>query len=442
MHLAGQLNDQFEKRGIPFVATQDTECAVVKLPNGNSVDILVDNINELNATFDVMNIIHEHNPELLNSCNYFDDKILKIEKQLTYDSNINYTVGCWLDFHVRLDNHPSIYSSVQHETSKPLVQNRISNHVDTLFDNQTELSDFAHVDVIFDNENKLNTSYDYFKSKLIFMLDNLKHASDEQKSELESLDIKMNHISNHTESEPINIDEIHQKLNENAPYTGSTKLDEIYRQLDESQLPFYCHIEHSDNPKFVLYSESDQILARYEIVDGYVSNQFVSDLDFLNHLNDAEPYLIGCIHSIRDNGTVTVHHNDSIVYINSNVDDTITLTSVTYNHLSESITEPYGYDWLRSTVNITSSSKITMSNILEGIDNLISTNIEVSNESVSLVEDSISKLFLKQPVMARASSEDKTELVLSEEDLQVVLDDNILSEEDLQTSQINNHLEF
>lgn len=78
-----------------------------------------------------------------------------------------------------------------------------------------------------------------------------------------------------------------------------------------------------------------------------------------------------------------------------------------------------------------------MNHLLKDMDNLISTNTEVSDKSVDLTKYSISRLFLKQPVMTQLLSEDLTELSLTKEDLQVLSEENLLSEEDLRTLQID-----
>lgn len=433
MNLADQLNEQFQKRGFPFSATQNPECAIVSLPNGNSVDILIDNMQELDPIFGVMSIINEHDPQLLNQCNYFDDETFKIETTPKYDSDMNYTIGCGLDFRVRLKDYPSIYSSIQHETRTTFIQNGVLNHVDILFDNETDLREFDHVDTIFDNKNELNTSYDYFKSKLISMLDNMEYTSDKQKIELQYIDKKINPV-------PSDISFTHKHDNyeiSNTQYTGSIRIDEIYKQLDENQIPLHYRIEQSDKPKFVLYNKFDQLLAEYEIVDGYISNQLVRDLNFIDHLYTTNPDLATDIYSINENGSISIGYNNTYINIHPNANNTITLTTTKYNPLSEVTTETYGYDWLRSTVNITSSVNTNMNHLLKDMDNLISTNTEVSDKSVDLTKYSISRLFLKQPVMTQLLSEDLTELSLTKEDLQVLSEENLLSEEDLRTLRID-----
>lgn len=433
MNLADQLNEQFKKRGFPFSATQNPECAIVSLPNGNSVDILIDNMQELDPVFGVMSIIHEHDPKLLNQCNYFDDETFKIEIVPKYDSDMNYTIGCGLDFHVRLKEYPSIYSSIQHETRTTFIQNGILNHVDILFNNETDLREFDHVDTIFDNKHKLNTSYDYFKSKLISMLDNMEYTSDKQKNELQSIDKKINPV-------PSDRSFTHKHDNydtSNTQYTGSIRIDEIYKQLDENQLQFHGRIEQSDKPKFVLYNKSDQIVAEYEIVDGYISNKIVSDLNFIDHLYTINPDLATDIHSINENGSISIWYNNTTIDVYQNRDNTITLTTTKHNPLSEVTTETYGYDWIKSTVNITSSVNTNMNHIVKDMDNLIGTNTEFSDKSVGLAKYSLSRLFLKQPVMTQVLKDDLTELAFTKEDLQVLSEENLLSEEDLRTLQVD-----
>lgn len=433
MNLADQLNEQFQKRGFPFFATQNPECAIVSLPNGNSVDILIDNIKELDPVFGVMSIIHEHDPKLLNQCNYFDDELFKIETLPKYDSDLNYTIGCGIDFHVRLKDYPSIYSSIQHETRTTFIQNGILNHVDILFNNETDLREFDHVDTIFDNKNKLNTSYEYFKSKLISMLDNMEYTSDKQKIELQSIDKEINPVPS-----DISFTHKHDSYDtSNTQYTGSIRIEEIYKQLNENQLQFRGRIEQSDKPKFVLYNKSDQLLAEYEIVDGYISNQIVSDLNFIDHLYTINPDLVTDIHSINENGSISIGYNNTTINIHPNANNTITLTTTKYNPLSEVTTETYGYDWLRSTVNITSSVNTNMNHLLKDMDNLIHTNTEVSYKSVGLAKYSISRLFMKQPVMTQVLKDDLTELAFTKEDLQVISEENLLSEEDLRTLQVD-----
>lgn len=54
MNLADQLNQRFQKEGFPFTAEQNQECAVVKLPNGKTSDILINNIHDIDQTLELI----------------------------------------------------------------------------------------------------------------------------------------------------------------------------------------------------------------------------------------------------------------------------------------------------------------------------------------------------------------------------------------------------
>lgn len=396
MNLSEQLNNQFEKRGIPFIAIQEQECAVVNLPNGHSVDILIDNIHELDTIFEVMSIIHEYDPEFLNMCNHFDDQTFKISTPLNYNSNVNYTVGCGLDFRVNLGNQPLIYSSVQHETRTTFIQNGVLNHVDMLFD----------------NENELKISHDKLKPQLISMLDSLNHNWDKQKDELQQVSEEMNHV-------PSDIPFAHEhesnkKWDKN--YNGPISVDSINKWVEQNKLPLYYKIEPTNKQEVVLYDESDKILANYEIIDGHINNQIVNDLNFINNLYSIKPDLFNKILSINENGSISVWYNKEFVDLSSDTNQTITLTATKYNPFYEWDTSFTGSDAVRSTVNITSTIKTNLNHIVQDINNLTNTVKDVSKTSVEIA----------QPIISRLMSTDTQDNTLTKEDLYDLQMDNSL----------------
>lgn len=396
MNLADQLNEQFQKRGFPFSATQNPECAIVSLPNGNSVDILIDNIQELDPIFSVMSIIHEHDPKLLNQCNYFDEEIFRIETDLEYDSDLNYTKGCGLDFHVKMGNKPLIYGSVQHETRTTFIQNGILNHVDMLFE----------------NENELKISHDKLKPQLISMLDSLNHNWDKQKRELQNVSKEMKHV-------PSDIPFAHEhesnkKWDKN--YNGPISVDSINKWIKQNKLPLYYKIEPTNKQEVVLYDESDKILANYEIIDGHMNTQIVNDLNFINNLYIMEPDLFNKILSINENGSISVWYNKEFVDISHN-NKAITLTTTKYNPFYEWDTSFTGYYAVRSTINITSTIKTNLNNVVQDINNLTNTAKEVSKTSVAIA----------QPIISRLMSKDTHDNILSNEDLYDLQKDNPLT---------------
>ena len=396
MNLADQLNKQFQKRGFPFSATQNPECAIVSLPNGNSVDILIDNMKELDPVFGVMSIIHEYDPKLLNQCNYFDDETFKIKTDLKYDSDLNYTKGCGLDFHVKIGNKPVIYSSVQHETRTTFIQNGVLNHVDMLFD----------------NENELKISHDKLKPQLISMLDSLNHNWDKQKRELQNVSKEMKHIPSDIPFAQEH--ESNKKCDKN--YNGPISMDSINKWIKQNKLPLYYKIEPTNKQEVVLYDESDKIVANYEIIDGHMNTKIVNDLNFINNLYSMEPDLFNKILSINENGSILVWYNKEFVDI-SHDNKAITLTTTKYNPFYEWDTSFIGSDAVRSTINVTSTIKTNLNNIVQDINNVTNTAKDVSKTSVAIA----------QPIILRLMSKDTNNNILSNEDLYDLQKDNHLT---------------
>lgn len=113
MNLAEQLNQRFQKEGFPFTAEQNQECAVVKLPNGKTSDILINNIHDIDQTLELIGTIRDIKPDLLNTCIYLDDDGFILEGQNEAETPHNIKVYVADENKVMISNLTKAYDRLE-----------------------------------------------------------------------------------------------------------------------------------------------------------------------------------------------------------------------------------------------------------------------------------------------------------------------------------------
>lgn len=284
MNLAEQLNQRFQKEGFPFTAEQNPECAVVKLPNGKTSDILIDNIHDIDQTVNLMRVVHEMKPDLLNTCMYFDDEgfVLESEGQTPYNIKA-YTV----------------------DGNKVGINNLIKSD-DQLAFTKDDVLYTVYVD---------STKFQHITSDSVDATSHIESIMMGAREQFDILNNEMNDIHNEiTGDEGTDAPTSHKGTSafKRPIYDGPIEVESLNNWVHEQGLPIrYTEnstIQTGDNPAMAtieLYTIKGQHLNTYDVSQDDTHIQLVSNLNFMNQLHGENPKYIESASRIIANTVVT-----------------------------------------------------------------------------------------------------------------------------------------
>lgn len=294
MDLAEQLNQRFQKEDFPFTAEQNPECAVVKLPNGRTSDVLIDNIHDIDQTFNLMRLIHEMKPDLLNTCMYFDDEgfVLESDGQTPYNIKA-YTVG----------------------GNKVGINNLIKSD-DQLTFTKDDVLYTAYVD---------STKFQHITSDSVDATSHIESIMMDAREQFEILNNEMASIHNEiTGGESTDVPNSHKRASafKRPIYDGPIEVESLNNWVHEQGLPIR-YTENSisqtgDNLTIAtieLYTTKGQHLNTYDVSQGDTNTQLVSNLSFMNQLHGENPKYIESTSRIIENTVVTRLDRDQFAEI-------------------------------------------------------------------------------------------------------------------------------
>lgn len=284
MNLAEELNQRFQKEGFPFEAEQNPECAVVKLPNGKTSDVLINNIHDIDQTFNIMRVIQEMKPDLLSTCMHFDDEgfVLESEGQTPYNIKAYAIDG-----------------------GKVGINNLIKSDDKLVFEKDDTLYT-VYVD---------STRFRHITSDSVDATSHIESIMMDAREQFEILNNEMSHVHNE-----INSDGDVDRLNSNKrqsefkrpKYQHAIEPDSLNQWVREQGLPLQ-YVESDVTPsgygdptvKIELFTTKGKKLNEYDTSQYGFDSQLVSDLNFMNQVYGENPKYIESAFSIVKNTVVT-----------------------------------------------------------------------------------------------------------------------------------------
>lgn len=284
MNLAEHLNQRFQKEGFPFKAELEPECAVVKLPNGKTSDVLIDNIHEIDQTFNLMRVIHEMKSDLLNTYTRFDDDGFALESEDQTPYNIKaYTTD---------ENKVAINNFIEQDDQLMFVKDNV------LYTTYVDLTRFQRV--ISDNEDATS----HIESVMI-----------DARSQFETLKNEMNRAHNEISGgDDLDVPDLNSGQSEfkRPVYDGPIEVSSLNNWVREQGLP----IRYAENDiiptsydipmvEIELYTEKGQHLNMYTVTQGDGDTQLIDNLNFINQLYGENPNYIKSSSSVIKNTVIT-----------------------------------------------------------------------------------------------------------------------------------------
>ena len=331
MNLADQLNQRFQKEGFPFTAEQNQECAVVKLPNGKTSDILINNIHDIDQTLELMGTIRDIKPDLLNTCIYLDDDGFILEGQNEAETPHNIKVYVADENRVRINNLTKVYDRLEFTKD------------DTLYIARAESARFKRVvsddaDAACNIESVMTDAQSHFNI---------------QKDEVNRIHNEMN---NPERSDFRNLSRGQSEF-KRPKYQHAIEPDSLNKWAREQGLPL--RYEERDvipsgygDPivKIELLTTKGVKLNEYNTSQYGFDSQLVSDLNFLNQLYGENPNYVESAISISDNTVETQLNVDQFAKLEHAGGGEIQL--YIYNHKREFDKKDKGYDYQSVITNV------------------------------------------------------------------------------------------
>lgn len=362
MNLAEHLNQRFQKEGFPFKAELEPECAVVKLPNGKTSDVLINNIHEIDQTFNLIRVIHEMKPDLLNTCTRFDDDgfALESEDQTPYNIKVYATD----------ENKVTINNFIEQDDQLTFVKDNV------LYTAYVDLTRFQRV---------ISDSADATSHIESVMID--------ARSQFETLKNEMNRAHNEI-SGGVDLDvpglNSGQSEFKRPVYDGPIEVSSLNNWVREQGLP----IRYAENDiiptsydipmvEIELYTEKGQHLNMYTVTQGDDNTQLVDNLNFINQLYGKNPNYITSASSVIANTVITQLDMDQFAEITSEGNGNIQLSIHNRGEIHDRKQEGNKYQSAGCSVKTIAT---TNTNIESLNDDMTATTIQSENITSDLID--------------------------------------------------------
>ena len=350
MNLAEQLNQRFQKEGFPFEAEQNPECAVVKLPNGQTSGVLINNIHEIDQTFNLMRTIHEMKPDLLNTCTRFDDEgfVLNSEGKTPYNIKAYAT-----------------------DKNKVTISNLI-NHDDQLTFVKDNVLYTAYVDST--RVKRVNSDSEDATSHIeSIMID--------ARSHFETLKNEMNHVHNEiSEGNDLGVPDLNSGQSEckRPVYDGPIEVSSLNNWVREQGLP----IRYAENDiiptsydipmvEIELYTEKGQHLNMYTVTQGDGNTQLIDNLNFINQLYGENPNYIKLASSVIGNTVVTQLDMDQFAEIKHEGNGQIQLSIHNRGEVYDRKHEGNKYQSVGNSVKTIATTNTTLEHLKDDMSTMV-----------------------------------------------------------------------
>lgn len=357
MNLAEQLNQRFQKEGFPFEAEQNPECAVVKLPNGKTSDVLINNIHEVDQTFNLMRVIHEMKPDLLNTCTHFDDDGFIIEGQNEAETPYNIKVYVGDENKVTINNLTTVYDRLELTKDETLYIARATSK--------------------------------RFKRVILDDIDAPSHIESvmtEAQSHFNIQKDEINHIHNEMNNpERGNFQDLNRSQSESkrTKYQQAVEPNSLNEWVREQGLPLR-YVENNVTPsgyddpivKIELLTTKGEKLNEYDTSQYRFDSQLVSDLNFLNQLYGENPNYVESAISVGDDTIETQLNVNQFAKLEHAGEGEIQL--YVYNQKSGFDKKDEGYDY--QSVTTTVNTIVTTHTNLQSLNTDMASTIAKSDD--------------------------------------------------------------
>ena len=362
MNLAEQLNQRFQKEGFPFEAEQNPECAVVKLPNGKTSDVLINNINEIDQTFNLMRTIHEMKPDLLNTCTRFDEEGFALESD---------------------DQTPYNIKAYSTDENTVIINNFIESD-DKLVFTKDDVLYTAYVDL---------TRFQRVISDSADATSHIESTMMDARSQFETLNNEINHIHNEIAGdEDLDVPNSNKEQStfERPVYDGPIEVESLNNWVHEQGLP----IRYAENDiiptsydipivEIELYTTKGQHLNMYTVSRGDGNTQLVDNLNFINQLYSKNPNYITSASSVIANTVITQLDMDQFAEIKSEGNGQIQLSIHNRGEIHDRKQEGNKYQSAGCSVKTIAT---TNTNIESLNDDMTATMIQSDNITSNLID--------------------------------------------------------
>jgi hypothetical protein len=387
MNLAEQLNQRFQKEGFPFEAEQNPECAVVKLPNGKTSDVLINNINEIDQTFNLMRTIHEMKPDLLNTCTRFDEEGFALES----DGQTPYNIKAY-----STDENTVIINNFIESDDK-----LVFTKDDVLYTSYVDLTRFQRV---------ISDSADATSHIESTMMD--------ARSQFETLNNEINRIHNEIAGdEDLDVPNSNKEQStfERPVYNGPIEVESLNNWAHEQGLP----IRYAENDiiptsydipivEIELYTTKGQHLNMYTVTQGDGNTQLIDNLNFINQLYGENPNYIKSASSVIKNTVITQLDMDQFAEITHEGNGQIQLSIHNRGEVYDRKHEGNKYQSVGNSVKTIATANTTLEHLKDDMSTMVITSDNTTSDLIDRYRQISDKLLGNELSVDDLNTNDET----------------------------------
>lgn len=278
MNLVDQINERFQQVELPFTAFEHDNSIFIR-GNGFNTKTNIQNVKELDYTLQLLSVIKNIDPQLLNDRLWFDENEITIVSFLNEYGN--------QDLSIITTESVEFLNQVTYNQTFKFINDRITHHIPI---------DLSYSKSIITNKDNVSKELTDFLSLTNSKLDIQKNEMNKIASEF-----------NHPMTSSVNNSNATESTFSFPIYDGPIEVDNLNEWVATQGLPFN-YVEESINDtvkRLTLHHNKGHILSRYTSIDGQYNSDLVSDLNFFNQLYHIDSRYINDSLTTSDDGIVT-----------------------------------------------------------------------------------------------------------------------------------------
>lgn len=365
MNLIDQMNEKFQQAELPFMAFEDDNSIFIT-GRGYCTKTNIHNIEQLEFPLQLISVIMDHNPQLVDDCTHFNENDIKTFSLLNGKDSHHLSIN--------MNESVEILSHVEHTQGLEFVNDRVYHDVST--------------GVVY-SKKIITNQYDAVQQ--------LKDCLSLTNSKLDAQKIEINKMAldfNHNVGAPVQNSNVTKSLFSYPTYDGPIDVDKLNEWVTDQKLPFkYIDKYVSDTVKGIeLRHNHGHVLSLYTAIDGQFDSDLVSDLNFFNQLYHIDAKYINNSFDTHERGILTRLNSHEVVEINHKGDGIVMATIYNDIDVSERSHTDNTFEGVSVWINPSSTIMTNLDNVKEDLNLVSQTSKDLSsklNEYVTKITDNL-----------------------------------------------------
>lgn len=337
MTLVDKLNEKFQQIELPFEAFERDNSIFIN-NNGYYAETNIHNIEQLEFPLQLISVIMDYNPQLVEDGLHFNEKNIKSVSLLNGQGSHHLSIN--------MNESVEILSHVEHKQELEFVNDRIYHDVS--------------IGVVY-TKKIITNQYDAAQQlKDCLSLTNPK--LDAQKNEINKMAVDFNHnVGAHVKNSNVT-----QSQFSYPTYEGPINVDKLNEWVTNQGLPFtYVEEPVTDTVKRLVLHNNGNVLSLYTTTDGQYDSDVVSNLNFFNQLYHIDAKYINNSFDADEEGIITRLNSHEVAKINHKGDGIVMATIYNDIDVSERSHTDKTFEGVSVWINPSSTIMTNLDNVKE-----------------------------------------------------------------------------